>query len=433
MSHHDWLKLTDGGFTKPRSSELKVVDEALKRYHLGNGTPALLEALQGALLRWMQLQGQNWKSSVRNKHNAVDTLHKQVIGVAGVSKTGAGMAALFHARDESRAIVTGLFQGKVLVHRPGLVTKLAGNGTFGKLGAQKTIAGVAKDAKGLSGGTGAPSSTSAAAAALFRELVPVEITQQVTSALVDIMPGFMTEWAASLVPFAGVLVSGGGALVSTGTTLRAQWRVSDAQMHAQRTLSTDEPEKAFASLVLMLERERDSKLEGLAIGVAGFGGKLAGILADGGTATNAAIGLAAGVAKLVLLIGVVVRDILEKNAANRLMALSIVDARLFGVCPVMGAYLVCCAPTSVLVNAIFDDDKFYQLGMQDVVERAVKRHIAPLREQARRLVQEHRMHIPQLANHAGLLEVNKKELKRMMANNGKTTIGLDHFSSEDNI
>ena len=245
--------------------------------------------------------------------------------------------------------------------------------------------------------------------------------------LVEVLPSFMAEWAAACAPFLGVISSGASVVGSAVLSLRSAWRMREGTIHGQRTLSVDEPDSAMQAIVLMLDRERTNQLAGLGVGIAAFGGKLAGVLADGGTATNAAIGLAAGVAKLTMLVSAIIIDVLEKNAANKIMIGARVGPELFSACPVMGAYLVCCAPTSVLVNTIFDSDKFYQLGMMDVVERAVKRHVQPMREAARRLASEHRMYIPALAHFPGMLEKNKKKLKEMMEKKGKTTIGLDHF------
>ncbi len=445
ISQREWLKLTDGGLTSIRSSELKAIDAALKAYETAP-TAANKDAVMKALVRWFQKEGPNWKNSVRNKRNAVDTLHRQLLGV-GPEKTGEGMVALLHARDESRAIVHDLFQGQKLVYRSGLWNKLAGPGTFGKLGAKITVSGVAYSANTLSGGAiakGIKSDPGAIAGPiggaiglhrqgpgiaerLLKDIIPHDIFRDVMAGLVEVLPSFMAEWATACAPFAGVISSGASVVGSAVLSLRAAWRMREGTIHGQRTLSADEPESAMKAIVVMLDRERTNAVAGLEVGLVAFGGKLAGVLADGGTATNAAIGLAAGVVKLTMLVSAIIIDVVEKNAANKIMLGDRVGPELFGACPVMGAYLVCCAPTSVLVNTIFDSDKFYQPGMMDVVERAVKRHVQPMREAARRLATDHRMYIPALANFPGMLEKNKKKLKEMMKKKGKTTIGLDHF------
>ncbi len=151
ISQREWLKLTDGGITSIRSSELKAIDAALKTYETAP-TAANKDAIMKALVRWFQKEGPNWKNSVRNKRNAVDTLHRQLLGETGPERTRAGMVALSHARDESRAIVHDLFRGQKLVYRSGFWTKLAGAGMFGKLGAKIAVTSVVTGANTLSGG-----------------------------------------------------------------------------------------------------------------------------------------------------------------------------------------------------------------------------------------------------------------------------------------
>ena len=73
LSHKELMKLTDGGRLSRRGSKLKLIDEALKAYHKEK-SPASLSKLQGALLQWMQSKGNGWKTSIRNRNNAVDTL-----------------------------------------------------------------------------------------------------------------------------------------------------------------------------------------------------------------------------------------------------------------------------------------------------------------------------------------------------------------------
>jgi hypothetical protein len=451
ISHRDWLKLTDGGLLSIRSSQLKAVDAALKTYET-KPNPTNKDAIMKALVRWFQKEGPNWKNSVRNKHNAVDTLHRQLLGVS-LEKTGEGMYALSLARNESRAIVHELFQGQKLIYRSGFWTKLAGPGFFGKVSAKISVGTVVSSVNTFSGGAivkggraavnGVRSLPGAIAGPggsmnvqvqsphivqqLLKDIIPPDIYRDVIVGLTEVLPSFMAEWAAACAPFVGVITSGGGAVVSAATTLRAAWRMREGTIHGQRTLSADEPDKAMQAIVIMLDREQTNQVASLGVGIAQFGGKLAGVLADGGTATNAAIGLAAAVAKLAMLVSAIVIDVREKNAANKIMIGSRVGSELFSACPVMGAYLVCCAPTSVLVNTIFDGDKFYQPGMMDIVERAVKRHVQPMREAAYRLVTEHRMYIPALMNFPGLVKKNEDKLDQMMERKGKTAIGRDFF------
>jgi hypothetical protein len=81
MTHQQWMKATDGGRMKPRSLRLRSVDKAVR-----NWTPASkdsLPTLQFALTNWM-VHKKDWKTSIRNQHNAVEILKQQAFkGFAG--------------------------------------------------------------------------------------------------------------------------------------------------------------------------------------------------------------------------------------------------------------------------------------------------------------------------------------------------------------
>lgn len=443
MSYKDWMKFTDGGITSRRSTKLKDVDFALKKYDT-NKSPANKEGVLKALIAWQISKGAGWKTSVRNKHNAVDNLYRQLTG--NVVVPGDQRVALSHIRNESRAIVTNLFQGGNLVFRPGLMTTLAGNKNLARATTAYTIASVGKDVNTLSGnaisnavGMRAPASgrTSQAAADLasnlFRLHVPPEIAADVSATLAKVMPNFMTELKLSCTPILGVAFSAGKVMYAAGKSAKATIILADAETHQQRTLSVDEPEAAFLALIRMLDREANQAHAGLARSMAEFGSKVATTLVDGGTATNTAISLTSSLVKLLILLRIVVRDVQEKNKANLILKKPVITAELFEACPLMGAYLICCAPTSVLVNTVLSADKFYQPGMMDVVERAVTRHIQPLRIRAQKLIHAHRMYIPELQNYPGVMKQNKKKLKQMLKQSGKSNMrgyGPDDFDSD---
>lgn len=430
MSHRDWMKLTDGGMMSMRSNQLKAVDNALLAYERQR-SPAARNAVNAALQGWIGSKGAGWKTSVRNKHNAVDSLFRQLTGLG--NQGPADRVALSHIRDETRAIVTDLFQGKQLTFRPGILTKIAGNDFLSKAGVGVTVFGTGRSVHKLAalhGSGGGGGHAGQLASGLLDEVIPPAIRGEVLQALAAQMPSFMHELAASCAPFVGLGTSGAGVLIGAAKVARAEFRLEQARMHSARTLSAGEAEAALNAVVRMLDRESTNSLAGLAVGMTEFGGKAAAFLADGGTATNAAIGAASGLVKLIMIARLAVRDIGERNDANAILKQPVITVKLFEACPVMGAYLVCCAPTSVIMNTILDPERFGQPGMMDIVERAAKKHLAPMKAQAQRLVKEHRMFIAELQNHAGVLETNKKKLKAMLKNkgNGKYVgMGPDDF------
>lgn len=440
MTHKEWMKMTYAGVTSRRSSKLKAVDNALLQYEKNN-TEANKKSVLVALQTWISSKGSNWKTSVRNKRNAVSNLHRQLTG-QGTGKAHSPVA-LSHIRDESRALITDLFQGKQMVFRPGLMTKLAGNSKFSKISLQMRVTSVAYHSNKVSGGAitrGAKnairnasardrSNAKSLASNLFGEVVPANLSQDVNVLLAGVMPNFMQELTAASMPFVGVVFSGGKTVYNAFKYAHSAYKTETARMHASRTLSCDEPEAAFKSVIRMLERNENHELANCAIGMAEFGSKIASLLADGGTVANSAISLASGLVKLLMLLRLIVRDVQERNEANQIMKKPIITAELFRACPVMGAYFICCAPTSVIVNTILSSDRFYEPGMMDTVERAVKHHIEPLKKRSRELVKKHRMYIPDLQRYPGILEKNKKALKQMLKSKGKSD--MQGISSED--
>jgi hypothetical protein len=417
FSHKDWMKFTYGGLSSRRSIKLKVIDAALLAYDMQQ-SPANKSAISDALTVWKISKGAGWKTSVRNKKNAIENLEKQLIDQPGRSGE---MVALSHIRDESRAIITDLFQHKQLVYRPGIWTILAGNGFVSRLGLKYQVNSVRNKASVLINSGGAPKANAVdvngqaatAAQAFWDQIVPADLRIDVLAFLAPSMPMFMKELTESCTPFVGIASSGASTLVAMGKVAKAKYKLSEGTTHLDRTLATDEPYEAFQALVKMLERESNQNIENFLVGLVELGSKGVSMLVDGGTATNAAIGLASGLVKLLMIARIAVRDVQERNAANKIMLEPIITSELFKACPVMGAYMICCVPTSVLVNSMLTSEHFYEVGMMDRVERAVKKHINPLKFEARRLVKSHRMYIPSLQHAPNILEKNKEKLKKM--------------------
>jgi len=423
MSHARWMKYTYGGVTSVRSTQLKAVDAALSRYH-GAPTPDSLDKLRTAIVSWMQKEGPNWKSSVRNRYHAVDDLHKQAMGIPVAPQAPNEVIGFRYVRAESRAIVNELFSGASMDWRPGFLPKLADN----KFGLSLNAAGVARNAAALR-----PSSAGVAAKATelaqkaFDTLVPWTIAGEVGLALARVMPDFMKEFVAGMVPFAGIAASAGVAVVKGVQTLHSEYLISNAHMHMARSLSIDEPQAAIRALIRMLERERNGFAYSASVSTAAFAGQLTGVLVDGVTASTAAIGLAANVAKLANIIRIIVEDVKEKNAANEKMRSRRVTGDIFKTCPLVGAYLILCVPTSVMLNMVFD--RVDEHGWRGDVERTVQNHLIPLQNEARRVVLDNRFVIPKLANYPGMFVRNEQKLKEMEERKGKT--GMVGFGSAE--
>jgi hypothetical protein len=421
MTVDTWLKLTNAGTFSIRGADLKRVDDSLAAYHR-SPTPNLQDTALKALVAYMQKEGPSYKTGPRNKFKAIDNLYAQLSGQPTLAKTGADIEALTHLRDESRLIVNDLFLGKKLKYKPGALELLkASYRSYSVVNTSRTL-------YKATGGGGAVKNPFGSDVSFIQALVPAEYAPDVLQFVREAMPDFLQHLGASLVPFAGVAVSGASTLVQAVITMKSQYTLVTRTNLAMGSLATGEPKAALAAVIRLLQRARDFNVAQLSIGVGEFTAKLAGVLADGGTVSNAATGLAVAVARFAEMVFEILVDVIEAKAANARMARpGGVDGTVFNDAPLLGAYLVCCAPTSVLVNTIFD--RFGQHGWRDEVEQAVHSHVTTLRETAGALIRGHRYQIPELMNYPGVLKVNKKKLKEMAAKKGMT--GMEGFGSDD--
>ena len=113
--------------------------------------------------------------------------------------------------------------------------------------------------------------------------------------------------------------------------------------------------------------------------------KIAGLFADLGTATTAAIGAASALSKLIQELAILGRDYTEMKAGNLLLKDSAkLDLNLFRVCPVLGCYLISCSDTSNVANFFVSDIGLP--GWMDKVEKMKKTQLDPLIKNANKAI-----------------------------------------------
>lgn len=433
MSLQRWKEFTYGGKRKIRSKLLKAVDKALAVYHKaaaaqGEDSAVLravaFENLRLALDAWIKDKGPTWQQSIRNKRHAVEHLHLQLQGKGGrkeakgwlmiggqwISRANAEKEAIEFIEEKRSELVWELFQYAELTWRPGKLKKLkeaqltvvaSGAYSVHKMANAEVVGstwGASRAAVGAASGqqlSGMLWKAKSAATDLIRDLVPAEHLREVMiNITTQIFPDFLDKVAASCMPFVGVGFTGVTALKSSAQALRKSYVTSTSKTHAKEGIRADGPGEAVQALIRIMERERNQLAYEATVGMAEFGGKLAGTLADGGTATNTAIGLAASLAKLVNVVRLVVRDVQEKSDANKMMRSGDIDLAIFTKHPLVGCYLISCVDTSVLANMITSE--WGRLGWMDDIELMKRKHIAPLQEQAAQVIKSHRFVIPSL-------------------------------------
>ncbi|TQV66996.1 hypothetical protein FKG94_26370 [Exilibacterium tricleocarpae] len=433
IGHRQWLAATDGGRLSVRSRELKALDAAIERYGKTPG-PSREDAVRTALINWISSKRGKWRGSIRNRSGAIKKLLEQ-LGMLDNSPT----AVLRGAPGEDLRV---LFANKRLEWKPGFKRKLGNN----KWGAAANTLGLATNSiilvshyhddmlDNLAGvslhGINAEAAVLKAAvklvAKVFKEVVPVELRAEVGLSLAAEMPALLGNFVNSMVPFLSEVTTGGATVLNLVKAGLKNRRINAMRHHSEHSMSEREPRQAIEAMIRTLRRERNAELASGAVSGVAFGAQLAGLALDGGAASRATIGCASNVIKLANILRMVTRDVREKNAANRLMQRG-VDITIFEISPIVGAYYVCCASSSDLINVIFS--RFGEDRWQDTAEAVLAQHIEPLRAEARELISMHRFHIPGLEKFPGMISGrNSAELARMARMKGNT--GMAGFGSD---
>jgi hypothetical protein len=243
------------------------------------------------------------------------------------------------------------------------------------------------------------------------DYIPKENQDEVLVGASAFYPSIALEWMISSVPFSGLAVPLGSALWNASTALKKKFAIKKINEHENNSFAGVTATQAIDAMKEIIERERKADIYSLEVSLCEFGGKLVSALIDGGTFTNATIGLAANIAKLANIVRIINNDVNEKNAVNKAIQEGKVELKIFSTCPLLGCYLLCCAPTSVIMNRLLK--QVGDFGWKAQAEQIIKEHITPLRKNAWDVINNHRFEIPSLMRFQGMGEVNKAELKRM--------------------
>lgn len=469
MSLKSWLEQTDAGTFATRSSTLKAVDRALERYHATNSA-ADAGQLKKALAAWIDEKGARWKTTDRNRWGAVERLVQQVSTLPGgqelskmskwVLLTPLDLAAIEEMKQEGVRLVTTLFSDKKLISKQSYLSdvrakyqaalqkkppllrsggnpaSLQNQPPLLRMGAmpqplQPSLANAGKPQPTLPQSVVNPGLMQRAgryvtsddskkkvlgadiaygAMQLLNALVGSESHSEIMAELTTIMPDFVKEFAAAATPIVGLITAAGSVTYHASQLLQKQCWMDSMADHINAGFSSGNPVAAMRAMVMILERQRNQEARNVGYSSAELGGKLLGMLVDGGTLTNIGVAITSYIAKLMDLVLMIRRDVKERNLANIIMMSGVdLDSRLFRTCPVLGAYYVCCAPTSVLVDRLLDHCG--QAGSQGEVEYTAQKHIEPLRVQARLLIKDSRFVIPELQTFPGAMV--KRELTWM--------------------
>ncbi|MGH6647525.1 hypothetical protein [Aquabacterium sp.] len=204
---------------------------------------------------------------------------------------------------------------------------------------------------------------------------------------------------AEIVPVLGILVSGGKLAKAAKAVADDGHNLYKFNDYASGIRSGD-PLAAAQAVKTLIQRDLAKHSVQLAQQSLATGAKIAGLLADMGTATTVGIGLANALASLGLELYALGVAIKEMRAGNRRLGTpETLDLTVFDECPILGCYLLTCADTSAVANFFVND--IGQPGWMDKVETLKKTQMDPLLKIARKSIGGAKIQLTGLSQNKG--------------------------------
>lgn len=378
---------------KARSTELRIVDESLKVYR--DGEPTRLTVLKNAFGAWKTKQGANWRGSVRNRTKICETLDAQLNGT-GVVLTPAIIQAQKYVEAANAANLARLFRNQKLTVKTSALAVTARN-------VEQTVTRF-KHAVPHNPGSAAPATAHAGGGSelmtKIHELISSTFDGLPISEVQSALGGLYQELIGSMVPYFGMFKSGGKAVVGWIQVARQSWALYNVG-DARGTFAAGDPSAAFAAVVELMERQRSATAGNAAIQTVTFTTQALFTGLDAGLASGPMIGAASALATVMHNLVQFARDYRETGRANKLLASGKLDFSLFGVCPLLGAYLVACSDTSAVINMAVCE--YGKPGWKFDLER-MKTKADPVIQKASALIRASRYEIVSLRGNKGVIQ-----------------------------
>ena len=197
----------------------------------------------------------------------------------------------------------------------------------------------------------------------------------------------------------GVLASGAKLAKAGKAVAQDGYNLYKSSDYKQGFLRGD-PYAAAQSVQIIIKRDLAKHSVKLAQQATATGTKIAGMFADLGTGTTAAIGVANTLATIGLELASLGIDIKDLRAGNkRLLKPETLDLTVFEECPLLGCYLITCADTSSVANFFVADIGLP--GWMDKVEQMKKKQMDPMLKIATKNIEASRIQLEGLAPNKG--------------------------------
>ena len=188
----------------------------------------------------------------------------------------------------------------------------------------------------------------------------------------EVLPNLVSE----ITPFIGVLTSSYQSVKSWRAVVANARDLYKADYYLEGVLPGD-PSAAAEAVTVVIKRFLAANTADATRNTAAAATKIAGLFADLGTTSTAAIGLASALSKVIQELAILGRDYLEMKAGNALLKNpATLDMNVFKVCPTLGCYLLACSDTSMVLNFFVADIGLP--GWMTKVEAMKKTQLDPL-------------------------------------------------------
>lgn len=378
-SYDEWMQKTKLGVMKPRSTQLKKVDDAIKAY---SKAPSHItqKAIRLAMADWIRSKGDGWKRSERNRDGIVEQVRTNVFTGWAPPMTPEERRALEFMEQQRRLAVQRMFVGKKLTLKLMNAVKEA-KAAYGDV--KKAGQELQKLGKGGAKAAASSGETKLGVDSMIADMFDVQTADALRGYLMDI---FGEDLLVGLVPVVGHFASGGKVMMAWGKTAKSKYdQVQMVKLHGPSILPGD-PYAAFQALDRMLQRNTTSMAVQASIQTTDFAARNLLALADGGAASGPVMGAATALSKFAHRLFLLGREYQETKAANKLLANpQNLGFRLFETAPILGCYMLASSTLSDILN--MSAYQFAQPGWMDDVEKVRDQHIEPVRKAAFKFIQ----------------------------------------------
>ena len=386
-SSQQWLNDTALGVLRPRSAQMKAIDEAIKRYEQAK-TQENLWKIKNALEDWKRGKGPAWTASDRNRGGAITRLDQQLMTVdprlfqlTGARFTMEELKALAYMASERKKVIARLFEGKEVTFRnsPQGIKQAA-------MDAGETVKRKCEEAESWLKGSGKKSVLSPADKAkqkleeMAKSFFSVD-TLDSLGGLASVIINIIEKCGVSVAPVVGHIKDGYDLFTGwakAGAALHEQYSIS----HCRYAIDTGVPAAAFSGLKACLVEETKKEAASAGIATTSFALKTGLLFADGGAISGPVVGAANALAALSLQLYYLATEYKATRGINEALRAGRLDIRLFNTYPLMGCYML----TSATFSDLIPIDNFGTPGWMDYVEGLKKRSFDGIYEASNSLI-----------------------------------------------